>query len=486
MLAVGFAVGAVWLASLWNPFYVDSTRLEPLHTTESRALIDRRPDVVGGELREGTSVRQLLPLRGLDIPPVGAVERFVCVRPVLMFDLLAEGASVGEVRVGVESGERRVAGTVTKATGVDPVCLAVPDADAFPATVVVRLDGGRTDQPASWFTAESSDEESVALPARVFVAEQDPAAGSSVAAGPVALTVTRHWTMPGEVKPRPGRDRFVDILILASPLAIAVGAVIALFADPAVRRRSLGEWVVRGSLGSILAGALVLTIAVEVVHARGGPSAVATAGTWLGEQTPAGELVHGSIVTQTVEPRLLPRGRVAGQDRLCAEVLLATFLDRENEGTVTYVLTDGVNTVAATIDAATVSDNSWTPGCFDERASRLLDGRPLTLMVEGADARPGRAVTAWLRPATHRETVADVRGTAAGPDRDDLVLRYRFAVASPPLHGRAVELIGVGSVALGLAGLLIGGVLMALRREGAGSGSGTYEGAAARAYGGDT
>lgn len=464
VLTLGFAVGAVWLASLWNPFYVDSTRLEPLHATESRTLIDRRADVVGGELVDGTSVLQLIPLRDLEVPPVGTVERFVCVRPVLMFDLLADDASVGEVLLIARAGDRRTARTISKESGVEPLCIAISDADVFPAMVVVRLDGGRTAQPASWFASDASGP--AVFPARVHPPGGEPAAGSSTAAGPIALTVTAHWTTTSDVRPRPGRDRLIDSLILSSPLLIAVGVVVALLADPAIRRRSYGKWIVRGSVGSALAGALVLTIAADAVDTRGGPLATATAGTWLGEQTPAGELVDESVVTQPVEPRLLPSGRVTGRDRLCAEVLLATYLDRENEGTVSYTLSDGSTQVSVEIDAASVSDNTWTPGCFDERANGLLDGRPLTLIVEGMDARPGRAVTAWLRPASGREAIADVRGTAAGQDHDDLVLRYRFAVASPPLHSRAVAFIGTGAIALGLTGLLVGGVAIFSGRRG--------------------
>jgi hypothetical protein len=175
---------------------------------------------------------------------------------------------------------------------------------------------------------------------------------------------------------------------------------------------------------------------------------------------PAGELVDGSTVHQAVESTRLPSLRPGSNERLCAEVLMATYLRRENSGSLTYTLTDGSTAFAATVDSSTVQDNTWTAACFDEAAAGLLESRQgLTLIVSGQDGQPGRSVTAWLRPAVEGEPAAALAGTAAGPDRDDLVLRYRFALESPPLHGRIVPAIGRAAIGAAGLGLIVAGLL---------------------------
>jgi hypothetical protein len=87
------------------------------------------------------------------------------------------------------------------------------------------------------------------------------------------------------------------------------------------------------------------------------------------------------------------------------------------------------------------------------------------LLVTGAGGAPGRSVTAWLRPSLDGEAAAEVRGVAGAAERDDLVLRHRFGVASPPVHERTLVRIGQAVLLVGIGGLLAAGAMSLRRRD---------------------
>lgn len=163
----------------------------------------------------------------------------------------------------------------------------------------------------------------------------------------------------------------------------------------------------------------------------------------------AGELVDGAEVRQTLDPEALVRAASDGKrGRICIDVLIATYLDRPNTGSLALRLTYGATTRETLLDVAVVADNSWVRACY---AAGDITGRSWAsdaeLVIRGVGGTPGASVTAWMRPASPSDASAVVLGTASQADAAGIeVLVHRVVRETVSL--RAVMLVAVASAAI--------------------------------------
>jgi hypothetical protein len=95
-----FSMAVVWLASQWNPSYVNNARFGPLQTTENEVLVSARGSLHGVVLTLGKAVRQSVVLP--DVPHIdGSVERVLCVTPFVVSASNTFGLADGEVNLNL-------------------------------------------------------------------------------------------------------------------------------------------------------------------------------------------------------------------------------------------------------------------------------------------------------------------------------------------------------------------------------------------------
>ena len=254
-----------------------------------------------------------------------------------------------------------------------------------------------------------------------------------------------------------------DALLLLTPALLATGVSLTAFLNIATHRsganRSEGGLGIMRAVGLSLALVGLLTLSMLGLPLRGQLTIAplptednTSVGVLLTGLIPAGELVDGKVIRQPVDEERLPvpNGLRRG-DRLCLQILVATYLDRDNTGSLEVTLSapgsDGGTAWRFRLDANDLRDNTWASGCFDERPSVILDslrgvgGVQSEITVRGIGAAPGTAATVWLRPA--QGAGATNQTGAAGSDADEVdALVHRFAVGRPPLHRRALAFYG--------------------------------------------
>ena len=430
-----FGAAAVWIASLWDPFYVDGSRMGPLHSTGQREVASLPLVEREGSLAFGETIGRISLLEAASQPPSDALERALCARLDGLDKPAAFGPGTASVLITLSAGGFTETRQVAVGEDAPVACLPLPDGVVFPRSVRLVVEGASVLDPPSW----------TSLVGRVDVS----------------------WVQPLPLSVRPWADRAVDITMLTLPMLVAMLIVILIAFDVgavgavgAAGRESL----VSGSGGALLAGVLVLTVGLAPLHDRA-RSQVVTPAEWTGPQTPAGELVDGAVIRQPVRPEQLPEQEaVAATGGVCIEVFVATYLDRANEGEVVIALQDRRSDLPiappVVLPAGDLQDNSWESACFRIADPAVL-AEPLDVVLAGRGSPSGRAVTAWLRPALLGEDAARVSGTAGAPPKDGMVLRYRFGLATRPLHEGAVRFLGATSVLAGAAGL--GGAVLATR-----------------------
>lgn len=108
------------------------------------------------------------------------------------------------------------------------------------------------------------------------------------------------------------------------------------------------------------------------------------------DPTPAGEIVSGFGLSQTVKPagNALPRG--ARLD--CFGIQFTTFA-RKNNGQVDIGWRQGEEQQRWRVDMAELADGSHRPFCPDRG---LSPDRPFDIAVAGVDGRLGSSATLWL------------------------------------------------------------------------------------------
>ena len=122
--------------------------------------------------------------------------------------------------------------------------------------------------------------------------------------------------------------------------------------------------------------------------------------------TPAGEIVSGFSLGQTVKP--VGKALSSGDHSDCFGIQFATYA-RDNNGQVDIDWRQGDKQQRWRLDMAELIDNSYRPFCPDRELS--LD-RPFEITVEGVDGRPGSSATLWLVDDTSMGTARLANGSA--------------------------------------------------------------------------
>lgn len=118
----------------------------------------------------------------------------------------------------------------------------------------------------------------------------------------------------------------------------------------------------------------------------------------LEDNTPAGEVAAGFHLQQPINCNLLDKG-VMQQDAssvVCVSVFLANYSNRDNYGTFALSLQVGANQYRTVAEAKTVRDNAYQRVCFENVVFGDIVHKPTSIILEGIDSPPGRAITAWM------------------------------------------------------------------------------------------
>jgi hypothetical protein len=146
--------------------------------------------------------------------------------------------------------------------------------------------------------------------------------------------------------------------------------------------------------------------------------------TALRDPTPAGEIVKGFEIQQTVVPPT-NEGLSEAQGGTCFGLRFATYR-RKNSGTFTVKWTQDNHREQWLVAVSDLADNAVRYFCPDQD---MRTGFPFTISVSGKDATTGSAPTVWL---TRDTSLGRIEGR---PDGRALALRVtgRMRVAAPTI-----------------------------------------------------
>ena len=118
------------------------------------------------------------------------------------------------------------------------------------------------------------------------------------------------------------------------------------------------------------------------------------------EQIPAGEITSGFRLEQAIDWNMRNTSKLKNSDTLCVDVLFANYGDRDNSGNFSLSLQIGHFSQKIIRSAHQVTDNVYQRFCFDKFYLKDIAHKPSTLLLEGIDSPPGKAVTVWMTSDT--------------------------------------------------------------------------------------
>lgn len=119
------------------------------------------------------------------------------------------------------------------------------------------------------------------------------------------------------------------------------------------------------------------------------------------QQIHAGELTAGFRLEQPVNWNIDNNmSKFTGPGTLCVNLLLANYMDRENAGTISLSLRAEHFLRTVSLNAKVVRNNLDQQFCFPDISLADVVYKPATLLLEGVDSPPGKAVTAWMTSDT--------------------------------------------------------------------------------------
>lgn len=107
---------------------------------------------------------------------------------------------------------------------------------------------------------------------------------------------------------------------------------------------------------------------------------------------PAGQIVHGFELTQTVQPTTERHQLTAANEQHCFSIRFATYA-RSNRGSLSVTWKQAGQKRQWAVQAANLADNSYRSFCPDAPFSI---NAPFTVRVTGVDGKPGHSATLWL------------------------------------------------------------------------------------------
>lgn len=118
--------------------------------------------------------------------------------------------------------------------------------------------------------------------------------------------------------------------------------------------------------------------------------------------SPAGEVVADFRLEQPINWALLNKTVLEKEAAraVCVSYLLANYNGRDNVGTFALSLRVEASRHRVVVDAKKVRDNAYHRICFDDVLFGDIAYKPTTLLLEGIDSQPGKAITAWMTKDT--------------------------------------------------------------------------------------
>jgi hypothetical protein len=158
--------------------------------------------------------------------------------------------------------------------------------------------------------------------------------------------------------------------------------------------------------------------------------------------TPAGEIVQGFLVVQPVrlsaEEARRSREAAGPEARVCARLLLGTYANRKNVGSVRVTVTQRGLELVNVINMRSVRDGALNEVCFPPGRFEGFSPSDLTLRVEGVNGASGASITALLGENVDRGT-ALINGEDSGK-----ALVFSLVVERPaPYVSKAVVALSV-------------------------------------------
>lgn len=504
---VVFGAAAVWLASLWNPFYIEPpTPQAPNVERDPVAEFAVGPDDVGPVLTDGVRVGQDVLVGVLSQPRWEAVALEACV--ALSFVTYAR-VNAGEVVVTLQGGGRSESFVVPAAEiedwGTEVFCLALGDGAGFDGrlTVVVEGRGASTpDEAVSLLIGGRSNVQRGGFAAAATVV--DPGGAAAAAAGALGLRVSVDRLTVSDGPPRPPLldHLLLWVLPLGLPMVVAILVIVLLGLDVTARlaedpvggqEPQSGEevidsgpagvsWAVGGSL--LLAGALILTVGLrpslddrDLVRLEPTGRGVAPAS---GVLLSGGEAVEQILpVSEMPEADEVGRDALGRRERLCLAVPGFVRDGRAEEGqlsgSIEMVVAPGpaglsgarenseLEMVSEPVLLSAIGDERLV-GCFAVTPEELRSAGQVRLTLRADGVPDGVAVEVGTRAL--RDGDSPVRGV--GPEGTPVTLRaldVTWLRETPSYREHLFAWIGHGTLAAGV--VLLGSTTIAgrLRRR---------------------
>jgi len=492
---VVFSAAAVWIASQWNPFYVQEVVTPDVYDVAVLSAVKIPGGQVSPELTDGVRIEQQILLGGILVARDAGVDTLALCVDVPFVTYLRDNE--GDVQVELATGALRQQFRVTVPALVDwgseRFCLELPGDAGIPEVLTVTLEGqgAAAGQAVSTLNASSAEitRERLVFPAAVL---RDSDAGLPVALpGPLAITTTLSTATPVDAAPLHPFERFERAAILGIPMVVAILVIILLVFDgrrsrppsrpdaPDGTQRGRGAEAVAAArraelrtIGTALVGAGVLVLTLGTA-----PAAADRVPLPLGRQdlgVPSARVVDTLREDQQVEQFLAPsrlpdpaafaRDLSGRQEDVCLSVAVQQPEPDVSEpeagppgGSLMFALElfRGSRRDVARIDTVSVADvtDGRVLACFDVNPSQLARAADVVLRVRPDPEEPASGTSLRLQQRRSDETAARIIGVD-GPAVADGALDYRFVRKARSYREIVLGRIGGVAVLLGV-GILV-------------------------------
>lgn len=477
---VTFALLAVWVASMWSPFYVEADRPPTFQRTEAWdfEIVGDRP---GPVLVEGVVVQQAVYVPPEAVPGAASANTSLCsVVPFVTYARENRGWIEVELAIGIRSETFTLRQQELEDWSSETFCIHdIRRDDLQEGLMRVRIRGGGVrEHDAAAATLVSGSEAfagsvaSQSLALRLAVVESSASSEWRPLGSPF-LTTTAPNVLPAALA----------VLVVLILTFRSQGSAAAPPHENSVRSRDGGSLhdraraSIRIGSGLALAGMLVLTVGL---HPHGANrDFVALDPPHLGRAPDSGLLLrHGASVEQAIDPSLLPQPDEIGRDalfrneRVCIEipaVLVGGEADsapaqRDLTVTLSSGSRDGAPSGRWFLDAELMSsiesESATILACFGVAVERLREVDDLRLTVR-ADTLPGEEALELGSRAPRSSVVPAMTFDVDGMTTSSRILDVRFLRETPSGRERALSAFGWGSMLAG--GLFTGGARLAAR-----------------------
>ena len=489
---VVLSAAAVWIASQWNPFYVEEVVTADAYDIAVLSTVNIPGVEVSPELTDGVRIEQQILLDDvLDPTRSDANTSALCVDvSFVTYIRVNEGDVLVELTAGSLRELYRVSAATLEDWGRERFCLELPGGAAIPEVLVIAIEGqgAAAGQAVSTLRAGSAGitRERLVFPAAVL---RDSDVGFPVPlSGPLAITTTISTATPTDIPTLHLLERFERAVMLGIPMIVAILVIVLLVLDerrsgppsrqeaPSVaraRRRLEGAAAARRAdlraIGTalVVAGLLVLTLgtspaADDRVPIPLGRTDLGVAGGRVID-TPEGD----GQIEQFIAPSRLPDRNVFARDPLgrqedvCLSIAVQqpeidgddpdTELPNGSLVVALELLRDpGRNIGSSDVVDVTDAEDGRVLACFDVNASQLARASNIVLRVT-PDADDPASLTA-LRLQQLRSDEERVRVTGPdGPSVADGALDYLFVREARSYREIVLLRIGSGALLLGAA-----------------------------------